>query len=120
MLKRSRGRYTDEQVIRCAKMSGAFGKQIDRLFTSTGLADVATPGRHTGRSEKYKQDIAKFVQEYKQDALHDYLPVREHQGFKSFQATYRVRNARAMGRKLYEDSKRLDLWKRIQDREMHE
>ena len=118
MLKRSRGRYTDEQVLRCAKMSGAFGKQIGRLFSATGLADVDLIGRHKPRSGRYQDDIANIVKEYRQDALHDYAPPRKHQSFKYFHTSSKVLNQRALGRKLNEECKKIDLWKRIRDREM--
>ena len=36
MLRNGNGRYTPEHVSRCADVSGAFGGQLDKLFTIAG------------------------------------------------------------------------------------
>lgn len=118
MLKRSRGRYTDEQVMRCAKMSGAFGKEVDRLFSTAGLVEAVGTAHKTERSRKYISDISKFVKEYRKDALHDYLGGRCHQKFSNFKISNNIVNPRAMARQIVNLCKERDLWRLITEREM--
>ena len=54
MLKHFRGRDTDAQLLRCATMGGAFGKDIDRLFTEVGLTDTASHGSKKRTRFSYK------------------------------------------------------------------
>ena len=60
MLKHSRGRYTDEQVARCSQMGGAFGREIDRLFTLAGLGQFDSRDLHK-RPNWYEEDIRVFT-----------------------------------------------------------
>ena len=48
MLKKSGGRYTATQVARCAQMSGAFGKEMQRILCASGIGQTT-----------YKQNIRK-------------------------------------------------------------
>lgn len=112
MLKHSRGRYTDQQVERCAKMGGAFGRQIDRLFTHSGLG-FFDPQAFNARPNRYRDDIAIFTQEYQQDALFDYIPGRNHQGFNNFSCYYHIRKPWQFGQKLQKLSSKMDRWKQV-------
>ena len=99
MLKHSRGRYTDEQVSRCAQMGGAYGRHIDKLFTLAGL------GQFDSRDMKkqpnwYKEDIRVFTEEYQEHALLDYLPGRQPDGFRDFVFDRSIRMPRKLGEKL--------------------
>ena len=112
MLKRSRGRYTPKQVERCAQLGGAFGKEIDRLFTNSGIGDFMTRDTKVHKIP-YEEDVQHFVREFQDDALLDYLPGREHKGFENFLYSTKILSPQTLGRKLHALSKTLDKWRRI-------
>lgn len=117
MIKNARGNYTEQQVLRCAQMSGPFGKQLDNMFTSVGLVDMRSlPSRK--RDNVYHSDIKRFVEDYKAEALCDYLPVRSHRAFDEYVASNRITAAAGLGQKLKSMSKRLDIWKNISRHEV--
>ena len=76
------GRYTAEQVARCAEMSGPFGKAFEQLFLSSGIGQFASS--HSNNSPCIKSDIVTFVEEYREDALFSFIPGRHHKGYDTF------------------------------------
>ena len=83
MLKQSRGNITPQQVLRCAQLSGPYGRQMDQLFTQSGLGDMDTRDCRQQIPE-YKSDIDRFVAEYACDRLCSYRPGRTHLGLRNF------------------------------------
>ena len=84
MLRHARGRYTELQIERCSKMGGGFGKEIDRLFDQDICNMETTYQQSRSKSLSYQRDIVKFVDEFRQDALFDYFPPRQHYGFLNY------------------------------------
>ena len=111
MLKNARGNYTDREIGRCAQMSGPFGKQLDNMFTSAGIVDMRSHPTKK-RSNAYLADIKRFVQEYQAEALCDYIPGRNHDGFEEYQQTNRIKSPTALGRNLFAKSQHLDMCKK--------
>ena len=115
MLKHSRGRYTEDQVARCAQMGGAFGQQIDRLFTLAGLGQFDTR-EVRARPNWYHEDIRTFCDEYQESALLDYLPGRQPEGFETFTFNRHIKQPWKMGQKLKTLSQKMDTRKEIRRR----
>ena len=118
MAKHCRGRYTDKEIQRCAQMSGAYGKSVDSIFAEAGLLDKEADS--VSHKPHFKKDIAKFVSEYQQDALVDYLPTtdRIHRGFKNYERTVGLPRPRDMALKILQLSQDLDLWRELPEMEM--
>ena len=76
MIKHSKGRYTDTQIDRCAKLSGPFGDRMKALFNQA-------IGREEGRNgaecfhEMYDTEIKEFVAEFYEDKLVKYVKGRK-------------------------------------------
>ena len=115
MAKRSRGNYTERQVNRCALMSGAFGREIDRLFGEAGLGD-GNCDIYQKRLKSNVKDITKFVNEFAKDALLDYLPPRAHRGIGELDMASQIHRPRELGMKLRELSVAMDLWETLPQR----
>ena len=62
MLKAARGNLNPAHVVRCARMSGAFGQHIDAVFTSSGLGDLSTRCRRR-RTRVNCDHVRNFVEE---------------------------------------------------------
>ena len=107
MLKHSRGHYTDQQVARCAQMGGAFGRQVDRLFTLAGLGQYDSRDVYK-RPNWYKEDIRAFTEEYQEYALTDYLPGRQPAGFKDFVFDISIKSPRQLAQKVLQFSTDMD------------
>ena len=109
MLKHSGGNYTPQQVDRCAQMSCAFGKTLDKLVTISGLGEMA---RHNDGQVRrhYMDDIPRFLQEYTPYGLCSYVPNRFHVGFAGFRHSKTTRDPGSLGYKLNVLSSRLDRW----------
>ncbi|XP_038047575.1 uncharacterized protein LOC119721568 [Patiria miniata] len=114
MLLRSRGRYTPKQVQRCAQMSGAFGKQIDRLITDGGLGDLVQ-GNGSKTRHANKKDVLDFVKEFQKDLLFVYHPGRYHRGFEEYAYSTGIKSPDLLGRKLRKTAEVMDMWKNITD-----
>ena len=99
MLLRSCGRYTDLQLQRCARLSGAFGKQTDWFLTEGGLGDLV-PSKNTAKKSACNKDVLDFVKEFQKDALFDYHPGRQHCGFEVYINDSCLRSPNLLGRKL--------------------
>ena len=112
MLKHSGGNYTPQQVDRCAQMSGAFGKTLDKLVTISGLGEMAR--HYDGQVRRhYMDDIPRFLQEYTPYGLCSYVTNRFHDGFAGFRHSKTIREPASLGFKLNVLSSRLDRWARI-------
>ncbi|XP_030852129.1 uncharacterized protein LOC100893251 [Strongylocentrotus purpuratus] len=112
MLLTSRGRFTEEQVKRCAEMSGPFGSSLDAMLTNANVVDMGAKYQKQRRNV-YEDDIVRFVEEYEQDALFDYLPGREHSAFQGFVHDGKVHDPKKLGKKLKQLSNNLDMWKNM-------
>ena len=110
MVKHCRGRYSDNEIMRCAQMSGSFGKHVDNIFAEAGLLKESASTR-CHRHRPYHMDIAKFVDEYRQHGLGDYCPPRHHRGFSGYEYMSGLKNPRAMALKMSKLSEDLDLWR---------
>ena len=109
MLLYSGGNYIERQVNRCAQMSGAFGKTLDKVMTMSGLGQLAR--RHDEPTCLHVQeDLPRFLQEYRPHNLCGYIPNRQHQGF---QYDRHVPGADMLGYKQNTLSSRLDRWARV-------
>ena len=85
MMKRSRGRYTEKEVQRCAEMGGAFGKDLDRLLTSAGVVTFDDSfSRSDSQKRRQIEDIKEFVRDYRSDNLFGNVPGRFHEGLSNF------------------------------------
>ena len=111
MLKHSRGNYTPQQISRCAQMSGPYGKYLDQLISEVGITDTQAALNKKVQSA-YLNDIQRFIDEYQQHALCDYLPVRSHDHFEDYQQETRMNSPALMGQKLKELSVRMDKYKK--------
>ncbi|XP_078141846.1 uncharacterized protein LOC144539769 [Centroberyx gerrardi] len=112
MAHRSRGMYTDRQIQRCAETSGAFGKDLDRIFAVAGVGNSVSPQFSSGSAHKRIQaDVAQFVSEYGKDGLFAFLPGRSHQGFDEFTYPRNIRDPQRMGELMKSFAKDMDLWR---------
>ena len=59
MLKHSRGRYTDKQILRTSKIVGQTGKRLDEIMAQSVASNHLSGGQH--RKEKPNSDVLKFV-----------------------------------------------------------
>ena len=79
-------------------MGGAFGREIDRLFTLAGLGQFDSRDLHT-RPNWYEEDISVFTEEYKEYALLEYLPGRQPDGFRDYVFEPSVSSPKKLGQK---------------------
>ena len=117
MLKRPRGNYTDEQVARCAELSGSFGKEVDRLFSEAGLGNFCSPDHASSHSKRYREDVATFVKEFHRDGLFEYLPGRYHKGFKKFKYSRQIREPQTMAHLMMRLAEDMDDRLELRDKE---
>jgi hypothetical protein len=104
LLKRCHGRYTDKQTERCSKITGSFGKDLDRVFNQVmfGLDREHTPRKKTST---YFRDINK------------YCPPREHSAFSQFtDITSKIKHPGKLGQRLFAIGEEFDFWKRREAR----
>ncbi|KAL7381000.1 hypothetical protein ABVT39_026866 [Epinephelus coioides] len=111
MMKRSYGRYTDQETQRCAEMGEAFGKELDRVLTNAGVASLEQSWSIRDRSKKRQiADIRKFVREFNSDGLFDKVLGRFHDGLEKFSYSTKIKNPKRMGRKMRELALEIDDW----------
>ena len=115
MLKHSRGNYTPNQLQRCSRMGGAFGKEMQRVFQEAMcLGDTFLAKRsHTAR---YYNDLKTFVNEFASEALVDYVPPRSHRAFPNFVLDTGIKSPRKLGRHIRALNDDLDFWRERQQR----
>eukprot|EP00057_Strongylocentrotus_purpuratus_P003906 XP_003727623.1 PREDICTED: uncharacterized protein LOC100893656 [Strongylocentrotus purpuratus] len=107
MLETAGGRFTEDQMKMCAKMSGQFESSLDAMLTN---ANVHMGVKHQKeRRNGYEDEIVRFVEEYEQDALFDYIPGREHPAHQQFEHRSKVHYPKRLGQKLKQLSNNLDL-----------
>lgn len=113
MLETAGGRFTEDQMKMCAKMGGRFESSLDAMLTN---ANVDMGVRHQKeRRNGYEDEIVRFVEEYEQDALFDYIPGREHSAHQRFVHRSKVHYPKKLGQKLKQLSNNLDLGRVEQD-----
>ena len=113
MLKRANGNYTEKQILRCTQMSGTFGRQLDRVFTKSGLGAMETR-RDKVREKAFQKDLSLFVEECGRRNLCCYKPGRRaHKGFADIGVDAHITNPIAMGQKMVYLSTRMDNWRRL-------
>ena len=113
MLKRSRGNLTHKQILRCAQMSGAFGRQLDRIVTTSCLGDMLT-SVYTAPEKPYVRDIPLVVEEYGRRKLCAYKPQRTpHRGFVGLTNSGKIYKPISMGKKIRDLAQRMDDWRRL-------
>ena len=111
MLKSSGGNMTPKQVLCCAQLSGAFGRQLDKVFTKSGLGEMDTRDcrQRMIRIPAYKADLGRFVKEFAADDLCGYKPGRRNKVFRGFSKDRKFsRSAVKLGSHLKHLSKTLD------------
>ena len=111
MMKRARGKSTDQEVERCAKIGGTFGKDLDKLVTNAGKVsfEETWSSRHSHKKRQV-QDIKAFVKEYRSDNLFAAVPGRYHAGLKKFRYENTIEEPIKFGRKLRKLSQDMDKW----------
>ena len=112
MLKAARGNLNPAHVVRCARMSGAFGQHIDAVFTSSGLGDLSTRCRRR-RTRVNCDHVSNFVEEFYDDSLLDYVPGRLHNAFPNYMHKRTIPVPSEFGRHLNKLSCRLDRYRRL-------
>ena len=112
MIKHCHGQYTIDQIQRCGQMSGPFKKEMSRLMMYGAQTDEHDHHDSRRKTPKYYQDLGILLDELKEDKLFAYHHGRAHKGFKDFEVRP-LTNGYAMGLKLKELSKKIDMWKRI-------
>ena len=114
MLKKSGGSLTEKHVDRCSKLSGAFGREIDRLFTDAGLGRLPAYDSPHKLPPAYRTDVQKFVSELKPLKVCEYVnSSRHHRGFENFQATVNITCPYMFGQKMKHLAKDLDQWREL-------
>lgn len=113
ILKRSRGVYTAKQTNRSAKMAGAFGQHLDRVF----IAEMAGKERvlHQSRKEGqlYMDDVRSFVDQYRGDGLFTYTEGRQHDSFPDLTGVTTVKSPEKLRARLEDHSRRMDFQRGI-------
>ena len=105
MLKRAKGNYTPKQILRCAQISGAFGRQLDRIFTRSGLGSMDTK-RDKVRDKAFQRDLPLFVEVYTGGHLCRYTQARRpHKGFTAIEVDPHITNSIGMGQKMVESKR---------------
>ena len=116
LLKRCHGRYTEKQTDRCSKITGSFGKDLDRLFNQN-MFGCDTLHNPRSKSPAYVADVHKFVDTYKSDAPFSYCPPREHSAFPQFvDTTCKIRHPGKLAQRLFAIGEELDFWRRREAR----
>lgn len=110
MVRNSRGNYTDKNILRCARISGPFGRTLYKLFTQAGLVDMAALDARKA-SPQYSRDIQRFIQDYQEFALYDYLPGRQHDSFPEFVHSTAITAPWKLEKKLRKLCHRMDQWR---------
>ena len=78
-----------KQVLGCTQLSGAFGRQLDKVSTQSGLGDMVTRNCRQ-QIPAYKADIARFVKEYVGNDLCWYKSDRVNKGFRGFRSARKM------------------------------
>lgn len=110
MIEFGKGSFTKQQVEQSAQLAGAQAKDLDRLFFTGGnpLNLSSYLSRLTSSSCSRREDVSRFVDEFKKDELFRFRPGRKHQGFNKFSYQQRVKNPKRMGRTMRSLSEDLD------------
>ena len=93
-------------------MSGAFGRELDRLLTEASIGDLVG-AKSFPKLGRYKDDVADFVKEFKRGGLMEYLPGRHHIYFKDFSLQTYVKSPEKLGQKFRKYAENMDMWKNI-------
>ena len=110
-MKRSRGRYTEKEVQRCAEMGGSFGKDIDKILNHAGvLSFTESSSSRAGFKKRQQEDIMAFVNQFNADKLFSFVPNRSHVGLEAFQYINKIKQPLKLGKKLRVLSEVLDDW----------
>lgn len=102
MIEFGKGSFTKQQVEHSAQLAGAQAADLDRLFfTGAVPLNLSTHlSRLTAPPCRRREDVARFVEEFRKDELFAFRPGRRHPGFDHFTYPQRVRQPRRMGRTL--------------------
>lgn len=108
-LKHGRGKYTEKQVERCSYLTGNVVQSLDRAFANNlGEVDVLDYGR--GKDKKV-EEVASFVEEYREDQLFSKMPGRAHAHFPHFRASavhQKIKQPARLKERLFLYSQKLD------------
>ncbi|XP_067335672.1 uncharacterized protein [Channa argus] len=105
-----KGSFTKQQVEHSAQLAGPQAKDLDRLFFIGGNpANLSWyVSRLTSSSCRRKEDVSRFVEEFKKDELFRFKPGRKHEGFNNFSYHQRVKGPKRMGGTLRSLAEQLD------------
>ncbi|XP_069008879.1 uncharacterized protein [Embiotoca jacksoni] len=105
-----KGSFTKQQVEHSAQLTGPQAKDLDRLFFTGGVPlNLSTQlSRLTAPSCGRKDDVSRFVDEFRKDELFRFKPGRKHAGFNGFSYQQRVRRPKRMGRAMRSLAEELD------------
>ena len=109
MLKKSRGRYTDQQIERVGIMSGAFGKEVRGT-----IEDIMGLPRHGTRRKtptEYRTDVHKFSTLTKNARLFDYVAKRGDPNFPNYTHQVRITNPLNLAKQIQKLSKSMDFYR---------
>ena len=110
MLKRSRGRYTPDQIRQVAIMSGAFGSSVQRgVEKALGMLPPCSRQHH---NTKYRSDVHKFSKLMKTRQLFEYVADRSAGHFQQFNHTKAINEPAKLGHRICELSTKLDFWRK--------
>ena len=93
-------------------MVGALGKKVSKVY-ETNVASTYVNHR-SGADPNYRDDIHKFVEEYKKDKLCHVIPGRYHRGFENFVFDCVLDNPTNLIKRLGKYSCKMDIQRRIQ------
>lgn len=105
-----KGSFTKQQVEHSAQLAGPQAKDLDRLFFIGGNPVNLSwyVSRLTSSSCRRKEDVSRFVDEFKKDELFRFKPGRKHEGFSKFTYQQRVKKPKRMGRTMRSLAEELD------------
>ncbi|XP_026196227.1 uncharacterized protein LOC113148669 isoform X1 [Anabas testudineus] len=105
-----KGSFTRQQVEHSAQLAGPQAKDLDRLFFIGGNPVNLSwyLSRLTSLSCKRKEDVSRFVEEFKKDELFRFKPGRKHEGFNKFTYQQRIKKPKRMGRTMRSLAEELD------------
>ena len=110
MIHTRRGRYTDKEIDRCAKMCGGFGKDIQNVYEAAvyGVNPNKSQYHHRSGGEAFKQQVQKFIEAYKSEDLMKYHPNRNPKGLPVPIDKSKLKNPFMLGAYLKSRSSKLD------------
>ena len=103
--------YSDDQIDRCATLGGEFGKKLDVSFSNVSAA----VSKIQKRKKREVPDVQRFLEEYQEDQLWDYIPGRAHNGFANIKLHFGLTNGQKFAQTIDKYSTNLSVWQKFKD-----